>query len=225
MIRKIGILILVVIISMYTVIPMALADNNDDQDVDDKIIELEDEQGNIFKIIWDKLTSMLSFFENEKETTVNVEEEHPSGKANHGATVSIIARIINKLKSVVGKTHGMIMRAIAKTNWGKQIKEKDFSDDEVDIKGEKDKPEKGKKPKDIPPKKSIGVLKTVFDKIILNLFVRQNEVLEEVLERVPDKAKPAIERAIENNKRKIERMEEIKTRVLERVKNRNLNNE
>lgn len=211
MIRKIGILILAVIISMYTVIPTALADDNDNPNVNDEII-VKDEQGNIFKIIWDKLTSMLSFFENEKETTVNVEEEHPSGKSNHGAIVSIIARIINKLKSVVGKTHGMIMRAIAKTNWGKQIKEKDFSDDEVDIKGEKDKPEKGKKPKDIPPKKSIGVLKTVFDKIILNLFVRQNEVLEEVLERVPDKAKPAIERAIENNKRKIERMEEIKAR-------------
>lgn len=211
MIRKIGILILAVIISMYTVIPTALADDNDNPNVNDEII-VKDEQGNIFKIIWDKLTSMLSFFENEKETTVNVEEEHPSGKANHGAIVSIIARIINKLKSVVGKTHGMIMRAIAKTNWGKQIKEKDFSDDEVDIKGEKDKPEKGKKPKDIPPKKSIGVLETVFDKIILNLFVRQNEVLEEVLERVPDKAKPAIERAIENNKRKIERMEEIKAR-------------
>lgn len=211
MIRKIGILILAVIISIYTVIPTALADDNDNPNVNDEII-VKDEQGNIFKIIWDKLTSMLSFFENEKETTVNVEEEHPSGKANHGAIVSIITRIINKLKSVVGKTHGMIMRAIAKTNWGKQIKEKDFSDDEVDIKGEKDKPEKGKKPKDLPPKKSIGVLETVFDKIILNLFVRQNEVLEEVLERVPDKAKPAIERAIENNKRKIERMEEIKAR-------------
>jgi len=211
MIRKIGILILAVIISMYTVIPTALADDNDNPNVNDEII-VKDEQGNIFKIIWDKLTSMLSFFENEKETTVNVEEEHPSGKANHGAIVSIIARIINKLKSVVGKTHGMIMRAIAKTNWGKQIKEKDFSDDEVDIKGEKDKPEKGKKPKDIPPKKSIGVLETVFDRIISTIFVKQNELLYKIKERVPDKAKPAIERAIENNKRKIERMEEIKAR-------------
>ena len=137
MMRKIGILILVVIISMYTVIPITLANDNDNPNVNDEII-VEDEEENIFKIIWDKLTSMLSFFENEKETTVNVEEEHPSGKANHGAIVSIIARIINKLESVVGKTHGMIMRAVAKTNWGKQIKEKDFSDDEVDIKGEKD---------------------------------------------------------------------------------------
>lgn len=211
MIRKIGILILAVIISIYTVIPTALADDNDNPNVNDEII-VKDEQGNIFKIIWDKLTSMLSFFENEKETTVNVEEEHPSGKANHGAIVSIIARIINKLKSVVGKTHGMIMRAIAKTNWGKQIKEKDFSDDEVDIKGEKDKPEKGKKPKDIPPKKSIGVLETVFDRIISTIFVKQNELLYKIKERVPEKARPAIERAIENNKRKIERMEEIKAR-------------
>lgn len=210
MIRKIGILILIGIISMYTIIPMAIADDNEE-------IEIEDE--NIFKIIWDKLTSMLSFFENEEETTVNVEEEHPSGKANHGAIVSIIARIINKLESVVGKTHGMIMRAVAKTNWGKQIKEKDSLDDDGDIE------ENGEEPTYIPPKKSIAVLETVFDKIIFNLFVRQNEVLEKVKDKVPDETKEAIQRAIENNVRKMERMEEIKARVLERVKNRNSNNE
>ncbi|GAH27661.1 unnamed protein product [marine sediment metagenome] len=38
MIKKIGILILIGIISMCTVIPIALADNNDDQDVDDIIM-------------------------------------------------------------------------------------------------------------------------------------------------------------------------------------------
>ena len=221
MIRKIGILTLIGIISMYTVIPMALADNNDDEYVGDKI-EIEDEEGNIFKIIWDNIKIFL-FIEKEgettEETTIDVEEEHPSGKAHHGAIVSIIARIINKLESVVGKTHGMIMRAVAKTNWGKKIKEKDTLNNDGDIE------ENGEEPTDIPPKKSIGVLKTVFDKIIFNLFVRQNEVLEEVLERVPEKAKPAIERAIKNNERKMERMKEIKAHVLERVKNRNPNNE
>ncbi|GAG97713.1 unnamed protein product [marine sediment metagenome] len=160
MIKKIGILILIGIISMCTVIPIALADNNDDQDVDD-VITVKDEGGNIFKMIWYKITSALSFSENGEETTIDVEEEHPGGKVNHGAIVSIIARIINKVESVVGKTHGMIMRAVAKTNWGKQIKEKDTLNNDVDIeeKGEKEKPEKGKKPNRgkkpdvIPPKK------------------------------------------------------------------------
>lgn len=238
MIKKIGILILVVIISMCTVIPIALADNNDDQD-DGDVITVEDEGKNIFKIIWDKITSTLSFSENGEETTIDVEEEHPSGKANHGAIVSIIAKITNKLESVVGKTHGLIMRAIAKTNWGKPVKEgdsSDSSDDDLEIKEkeEKEKPEKGKKPDVIPPKKgfeehpqkSRGVLETVFDKIINTLFVKQNEVLKKVKDKVPEKAKLAIERAIENNERKMERTEKIiKARVLERVKNRNLNNE
>jgi len=224
MIKKIGILILIGIISMCTVIPIALADNNDDQDVDD-VITVEDEGGNIFKIIWDKLTSMLTFSENGEETTVSVEEEHPSGKTSHGAIVSIIARIIIKLESVVGKTHGLIMRAIAKTNWGKQIEEKDSSDDDIDINNKEGKPEKGKKPTDIPPKKSIEVLETVFDRIISTIFVKQNDLLYKIKEKVPEKAQPAIERAIENNERKMKRMEEIKARVLERVKNRNPNNE
>ncbi len=219
MIKKIGILILVVIISMCTVIPIALADNNDDQD-DGNVITVEDEGKNIFKMIWDKITSTLSFSENGEETTIDVEEEHPSGKANHGAIVSIIAKITNKLESVVGKTHGMIMRAIAKTNWGKKIEEKDSLDDGGDIK------ENGEEPTDIPPKKSIAVLEKVFDKIILNFFDMQNEVLKKVKDKVPEKAKLAIERAIENNERKMERMEKIiKARVLERVKNRNPNNE
>lgn len=213
MIRKIGILILIGIISMYTVIPIALADDNDNPNVNDEII-VKDEGENIFKLIWDKLTSMLSFFENEKETTVNVEEEHPGGKVNHGAIVSTITKIINKLESVVGKAHGMIVRAVAKTNWGKQIKEKDSLDDNGDTE------ENGVEPTDTPPKKSIGVLEAVFNRILEN-FEKQRKILDEVLEkvlgRVPDKAKLGIERAIENNKRKIERME--------RVKNRNSNNE
>ncbi len=203
MIRKIGILILIGIISMYTIIPTALADDNDNQNDNDEII-VEDGEGNIFKIIWDKLTSMLTFSEEEEETTIDVEEEHPSGKTSHGAIVSIIARITNKLESVVGKTHGLIMRAVAKTNWGRQIEDKDSSE--------------GTKPTDVPPKKSITVLETVFDRIITNIFVKQNEILNKVKQRVPEKAKPAIERAIENNERKIERMEEIKAHVLERVK-------
>ena len=197
MIRKIGILILIGIISMYTIIPMAIADDNEE-------IEIEDE--NIFKIIWDKLTSMLSFFENEEETTVNVEEEHPSGKANHGAIVSIIARIINKLESVVEKTHRMIMRAVAKTNWGKQIKEKDSLDDDGDIE------ENGEEPTDIPPKKSIAVLETVFDRILKN-FEKQRIVLEGIKKKVPYEAKPAIERAIKNNERKTERMKELRKKL------------
>ncbi|GAG74618.1 unnamed protein product [marine sediment metagenome] len=224
MIKKIGILILIGIISMCTVIPIALADNNDDQDVDD-VITVKDEGGNIFKMIWYKITSTLSFSENGEETTIDVEEEHPGGKVNHGAIVSIIARIINKVESVVGKTRGMIMRAIAKTNWGKQIEEKDSSDDDIDINDKEGKPEKGKKPTDIPPKKSIEVLEIVFDRIINTLFVKQNDLLYKIKEKVPEKAQPAIQRAIENNVRKMERMEEIKAHVLERVKNRNLNNE
>lgn len=224
MIKKIGILIIVGIISMYNVIPITLADDNDNQNVNDEII-VKDEKENIFKIIWDKITSTLSFSENGEETTIDIEEEHPSGKANHGAIVSIIAKIINKLESVVGKTHGLIMRAIAKTNWGKQIEEKDSSDDDIDINDKEGKPEKGKKPTDIPPKKSIEVLETVFDRIISTIFVKQNDLLYKIKEKVPEKAQPAIERAIENNERKMERMEEIKARVLERVKNRNPNNE
>lgn len=244
MLRKIGILILIGIISMYTVIPMALADNNDDvyenpgcsieveepptcedgvvftlnatvtggtpgtgytyswddggiggtfdpsdsvedptwtppagftgtatlklEVTDDKgcttecdvdVTEIEDEK-NIFTIIWDKLTLMLSFFKNGEETTIDVDVagKHPSGKVNHGAIVSLIAKIINKSKSVVGKTHGLIMRTVAKTNWGKKIKENDSSDSVEDL-GKKGKPEKGKKPNKgkkpdvIPPKK------------------------------------------------------------------------
>ena len=118
-------------------------------------IEIKDEE-NIFTIIWDKLTSMLSFFKNGEETPIDVAGEHPSGKVNHGAIVSSIAKMI---KSVVGKTHGMIMRTIAKTNWGKKIKENDSLDSDVDIIGKKGKPEKGKKPNKgkkpdvIPPKK------------------------------------------------------------------------
>ncbi len=218
MIKKIGILILIGIISMCNVIPIALADDNDNQNVNDEII-VDDEKGNIFTIIWDKLTSMLTFSENGEETTIDVEEEHPGGKVNHGTIVSIIAKITNKLESVVGKTHGLIMRAIAKTNWGKKIEEKDSLDDGGDIK------ENGEEPTDISPKKSIAVLEKVFNKIILNFFDMQNEVLKKVKDKVPEKAQAAIERAIENNKRKMQRMEEIKVHVLERVKNRNLNNE
>lgn len=211
MIRKIGILILIGIISMCNVIPIALADDNDNQNVNDEII-VDDEKGNIFTIIWDKLTSMLTFSEyEEEETTIDVEAEHPSGKTSHGAIVSLIARIINKLESVVGKTHGLIMRAVARTNWGRQIEDEDSSE--------------GTKPTDIPPKKSIAVLETVFDRIINNIFVKQNELLYKIKDKFPEKAQAAIERAIENNKRKMQRMEEIKARVRVRVKNRNSNNE
>lgn len=225
MIRKIGILILIGIISMYTVIPTALADDNDNQNINDEIT-IEDEEGNIFKIIWDKLTSMLTFSEDEEEeTTVNVEEEHPSGKTSHGAIVSIIARLINKLESVVGKTHGLIMRAIAKTNWGKKIEENDSSDDVDDneddgLDEDDDLDIEGERPIDIPSK----VLEPVFDHI-LDLFDMQKGILEKVKEKVPDEAKPAIERAIDNNERKTDRMVEIKEHVLERVRNRNSNNE
>jgi len=215
MIKKIGILILIGIMSMCTIIPIALADNNDYQDVND-VITVEDEGENIFKIIWDKITSTLSFSENGKETTIDVEEEHPSGKVNHGAIVSIIAKITNKLESVVGKTHGMIMRAIAKTNWGKPVKEgdsSDSSDDDIDINDKEGKPEKGKKPTDIPPKKSIEVLETVFDRIISTIFVKQNDLLYKIKEKVPEKAQPAIERAIKNNERKMERMEELREKL------------
>jgi len=239
MIKKIGILILIVILGMCTVIPMALADDNYNQNINDEII-VKDEKGNIFKIIWNKITSILSFSENGKETTIDVEEEHPSGKVNHGTIVSIIAKITNELESVVGKTHGLIMRAIAKTNWGKQIEDRDSLEDKIEIKDkeEKEKPEKSKKPDRsikpdvIPPKKgfeehpkkSRGVLETVFDKIINTLFVKQNEVLKRVKQKVPDEAKEAVQRAIENNARKMERMEGTKTHVQERVKNRNQNN-
>ncbi|MBU2597999.1 MAG: hypothetical protein KKC53_02285 [Actinobacteria bacterium] len=212
MMRKIGILILIGIISMCTVIPIALADNND-QDVDD-VITVEDEGENIFKMNWNKITSTLSFSENGEEPTINVEEEHQSGKTSHGAIVSIIAKITNKLESVIGKTHGMIMRAIAKTNWGKQIEDKDSLED----KEEKGKPEKGKNQQISPQKKSIEVLDTVFD-MILGIFNTQKEVLIKVKDEVPPEAQLAIQRAIDNNERKIERMEGIKARVLERVNN------